>query len=184
MKKQREEYLKKVTIGEVENINNNITLESYNPNWPKLFKKLKQTILKVLPDATVEHVGSTSIPSLTAKPIIDIILLVKDSDDEASYLPQLESIDYYLRIREPDWYQHRLFKHHQYAVNLHVFSFGCLEAKRMLDFRDILRNDPNAFKLYADTKKKLASQKWKYVQEYADAKTEVIKMILNLKQHP
>ena len=87
----------------------------------------------------LEHVGSTSIPGLAAKPIIDIVLVVADSADEAAYVPALEAAGYVLRIREPGWFEHRVLNGPDTKVNLHVFSDGCPEIGRMLAFRDRLR---------------------------------------------
>jgi len=100
----------------------------------------------------VEHVGSTSIPGLTAKPIVDIVLVVADSRDEAAYAPALEKAGYKLRIREPEWHEHRMFKGGDDKVNLHVFSTGCPEVDRMLGFRDWLRCNEEDRELYARTK--------------------------------
>ncbi len=126
----------------------------------------------------IEHAGSTSVPGLAAKPVIDIVLVVADSADENAYFPALESANYRLRIREPEWYQHRLFNGPDTNVNLHVFSSGCPEADRMLTFRDWLRGNAADRDLYARTKLSLAQGEWKDVQEYADAKTAVVEEIL------
>jgi GrpB-like predicted nucleotidyltransferase (UPF0157 family) len=80
----------------------------------------------------LEHVGSTSVPGLAAKPIIDIVLEVANSADEATYAQDLEAAGYLLRIREPDWFEHRLFRGFGPRVNLHVFSAGCSETDRMV----------------------------------------------------
>jgi GrpB-like predicted nucleotidyltransferase (UPF0157 family) len=90
----------------------------------------------------LEHVGSTSVPGLAAKPIIDILLIVPDSSDEPAWLPDLEAAGYVLVIREPDWYQHRCLKGPDTNVNLHVYSPGCPEIERYLIFRDRLRGHP------------------------------------------
>src|SRR5438552_2460787 len=84
----------------------------------------------------LEHVGSTSVPGLIAKPIVDVLLAVSDSSDEATYVPPMEQAGYVLRIREPDWHQHRVFKGPDTEINLHVFSDACPEIERMLLFRD------------------------------------------------
>ncbi|EQD77627.1 protein belonging to Uncharacterized protein family UPF0157, partial [mine drainage metagenome] len=85
---------------------------------------------------------------------------------------------YRLRIREPDWHQHRLLKGPDTAVNLHVFSTGASEIDRMLALRDVLRSDPEARELYARAKRGLARRNWEYTQDYADAKSEVVAGIL------
>lgn len=139
-----------------------------------------QRIRRALGDGVVqlEHVGSTSVPGLAAKPRIDILLVVPDSSDEPSYVPALESAGYVLRIREPNWYEHRVFKGPDTDLNLHVFTRGCIEIDRMIGFRDWLRTDVEDRALYERTKRDLASRQWKYVQNYADAKTEVVEQIL------
>ena len=126
----------------------------------------------------VEHTGSTSVPGLAAKPLIDILLVVPDSADEPAYVPALEAAGYVLRIREPDWYQHRVFKGPDTDVNLHVFSDGCEEIDRILLFRDRLRTDDADRALYERTKRDLARRTWKYTQNYADAKSAVVEAII------
>ena len=89
----------------------------------------------------IEHVGSTSVPGLPAKPVVDIVLVVADSADEAAYVPDLEAAGYRLRHRVPFWYEHQ-FLVEEPAVQIYVFSVGCVEVERMLLFRDRLRNHP------------------------------------------
>jgi GrpB-like predicted nucleotidyltransferase (UPF0157 family) len=111
--------------------------------------------------------------------VIDIALVVVDSSDEPAYAPALEAAGYVLRVREPDWEQHRVFKDVDPNVNLHVFSPGSREVERMVGFRDWLRANPDDRELYLRTKRELAPRTWKYVQHYADAKTEVVEEILS-----
>ncbi len=106
------------------------------------------------------------------------IIEVTDSSDESAYLTPLESHGYELRIREPDWYEHRVLKGPDTDVNLHVFTVGCPEVDRMVRFRDHLRADPSDRKLYEARKRELASRRWAYIQNYADAKTDVIGEII------
>ena len=127
---------------------------------------------------SIEHVGSTSVPGLAAKPIIDIVLVVTDSANEPDYVADLETAGYVLRIREPHWFEHRVFKGPAADINLHVFSTDCPEVTRMLAFRDRLRNSEVDRDRYANTKRALARREWKYVQDYADAKTAAIQDIL------
>ncbi len=124
------------------------------------------------------HVGSTSVPGLASKPIIDICLVVADPSDEAAYVPALEAAGYTLRIREPEWFEHRLFKGPDTDVNLHVYPKGCPEIERYLLFRDQLRTNAADRELYERTKRELAQRNWRYVQNYADAKTEVVEAII------
>jgi GrpB-like predicted nucleotidyltransferase (UPF0157 family) len=175
-----DEQLRQATIGEVQRHDASITLREYDPEWPVLFSREELRIRKALhpPGIQLEHVGSTSVPGLAAKPIIDILLVIAGSADESSYDPALEAEGYVLRIREPDWYQHRLLKGPDTNINLHVFSSGSAEVDRMLTFRDLLRTSPEARELYEKTKRELAGRSWKYVQNYADAKSEIIRAIL------
>jgi GrpB-like predicted nucleotidyltransferase (UPF0157 family) len=126
----------------------------------------------------IEHVGSTSVPGLGAKPVIDILLVVADSADEPAYVPILESAGYSLRIREPDWHQHRMLKGPDIDINLHIFSAGCPEIARMVSFRDWLRANAADRALYEQTKLDLARCEWADVQQYADAKTAVVGEIM------
>jgi GrpB-like predicted nucleotidyltransferase (UPF0157 family) len=161
-------------------LNAPIALVDYDPAWPRMFAREEQRIRGALGERAVlvEHCGSTSVPGLAAKPIIDMVLVVPDSADEASYLPQLEAAGYTLRIREPDWYEHRVLNGPDVDVNLHVFSPGCPEVERMLLFRDTLRSSDAERIAYERTKRELAGRTWRYVQNYADAKSEVVEAII------
>jgi GrpB-like predicted nucleotidyltransferase (UPF0157 family) len=93
-------------------------------------------------------------------------------------VPQLEAAGYVLRIREPDWFEHRLSTGPDTDVNLHVFGSGAAEVERMLRFRDRLRGDDAARDRYARTRRELARRTWRHVQDYADAKTAVVEEVL------
>jgi GrpB-like predicted nucleotidyltransferase (UPF0157 family) len=161
-------------------VSSRISVVDYDERWPDMFRRKAEAIRAVMgPRALqVSHIGSTSVPGLAAKPVIDILLVVADSADEDSYVPALESAGYVLRIREPDWYEHRMFKGNGPESNLHVFSLRCEEIARVLTFRNWLRNNPADRDLYARAKLDLAQREWKYVQEYADAKTSVIREMM------
>ena len=152
----------------------------YDPAWPALYEIEAAKILGALGPAAlgVWHVGSTSVPGLAAKPLIDINLAVADSADEAAYVPALTAAGYRLHRREPDWYEHRLLKGVDPEVNMHVFTAGCVELERMLAFRDWLRTDEADRSLYEQTKRTLGARVWAHVQDYADANGEVVKQII------
>jgi GrpB-like predicted nucleotidyltransferase (UPF0157 family) len=175
-----DEELQAVTVGERKPHDAPITLAEYDPQWPSLFEREAERIRAVLGDRVLrlEHTGSTSVPGLAAKPIIDITLIVRDSADEPSYVPPLEAAGYALRIREPHWLEHRLLKGPDTDVNLHVFSQGSVELDRMVGFRDWLRAHPEDRDLYERTKRELATRTWRHVQHYADAKTAVVEEII------
>jgi len=176
-----DEELQKVVVGELKPHNAAITLVDYDAGWPRLFAEEAERIRATLGDTAlqIEHVGSTSVPGLPAKPIIDILLVVPDSADESSYVPAMEAAGYMLRIREPDWFEHRMFKGPDTNINLHVFGAGTLEIERMLRFRDWLRATDADRDHYANRKRELASRTWRHVQHYANAKTAVIHEIMN-----
>lgn len=152
----------------------------YDAGWPALFEREADRIRAALGNRVLqlEHAGSTSVPGLAAKPILDIVLAVADSADEPAYVPALELAGYWLKIREPNWFEHRMLKGPDTDVNLHVFSSGCAEIDRMLAFRDWLRDNAADRELYLRAKLTLAQREWENVQAYADAKTAVIGEIL------
>jgi GrpB-like predicted nucleotidyltransferase (UPF0157 family) len=157
-----------------------VTLVAYSAQWPVQYEREARRIRSALGERVLllEHVGSTSVPGLIAKPVIDICLVVTDPADEQAYVPALEGAGYVLRFREPDWFEHRLLNGPDIAVNLHVFGVGSSEVDRMLRFRDRLRSDPDDRELYARTKRELAARTWAYVQDYADAKSAVVAAIM------
>ena len=157
-----------------------VELVDPDPRWADVYAALEVDILAVLGGTAtlVEHCGSTSVPGLSAKPVIDILLLVPDPGDEAAYAPALEGIGLLLHIREPEWHQHRLFRAEDPRVNLHVFADGSPEAERMLLFRDRLRENADERDAYEATKRELATRRWDSVQGYADAKSDVVEDII------
>jgi GrpB-like predicted nucleotidyltransferase (UPF0157 family) len=176
----REDELRRFTIGELPRLDAPVTLVEYDAAWPALFEREADRIRGALGDRAMllEHVGSTSVPGLAAKPIVDILLAVADSADEPAYLPALEAAGYVLRIREPEWREHRMFKGPDTDVNLHVFSAGSAEIERLLGFRDWLRTHAEDRERYAAAKRELAGREWSYVQDYADAKSEIVEEIV------
>jgi GrpB-like predicted nucleotidyltransferase (UPF0157 family) len=165
-------------IGGVEKVS--IRILDYDPDWPQKFETHAGRIIEALGDAAlrIEHIGSTSVPGLAAKPIIDILVEVKDSADESAYLPQLEAAGYRLRVREPDWNEHRMFRTPERDVHVHVYSTGCSEIQRNLLFRNRLRRNIEDRNRYEQVKRKLAEKDWSDMNEYAQAKTEVIESII------
>jgi GrpB-like predicted nucleotidyltransferase (UPF0157 family) len=157
-----------------------VVVADYDPEWPKWFDTAAARIREALGDRVLrlDHVGSTSVPGLAAKPLIDINLVVADTTDEGAYVPPLEAIGYELRVREPDWYEHRMLRGFDPPVNLHVFNPVCVELERMVRFRDHLRTNDADRELYERAKRELAASEWKYVQNYADAKTQVVQEIM------
>jgi GrpB-like predicted nucleotidyltransferase (UPF0157 family) len=175
-----EEQIQAAWVGEPPVHDARIELADYDPSWPELFLREEERIRAALGERVerLEHVGSTAVPGLAAKPVIDMCLVVADSSDEEAYVPALETAGYVLRIREPEWYEHRVFKGPDTNVNLHMFSPGCPEIERYLLLRDRLRTNQADRELYERTKRELAEREWKYVQNHADAKTAVVEKII------
>ena len=174
-----EERLRNAVVGGPESPT--ITVEDYDSAWPERFDWEEERIRTALGRTAlaVEHIGSTSVPGLAAKPIIDILLVVEDSGDEPSYLPSLEEAGYVLRVRERDFHEHRMFRAPAKDVHVHVFSPDSPEVDRYLLLRDRLRSDDGERELYARTKWDLARKDWPTMQHYSEAKTEVIEGIIS-----
>jgi GrpB-like predicted nucleotidyltransferase (UPF0157 family) len=169
-----------VAAAEAERLTSKVEIVDYDPDWPRQFEQQAARIRRALGSAAlaIEHVGSTSVPGLAAKPVIDIALGVPDSSREETYVSELEAAGFSLIVREPDWFEHRMFRHSNPATNLHVFSKGCPEVEQMKLFRDWLRVNRADRDAYQRTKRELAKADWAFVQQYADAKTHVVREIM------
>ncbi len=173
-----ERYLRAVTIGELEPAA--IEVVDYDPRWPQRFALEAARIRTALDgrERLLEHIGSTAVPGLAAKPIIDILLVVDEPADEAAYVPALEGAGYVLRIREPGWYEHRMLRSPAKDVHVHVHPPDSPEIGRHLLLRDRLRIDAADREIYAAAKRRLATEDWPTMQHYAEAKGEVIEAII------
>jgi GrpB-like predicted nucleotidyltransferase (UPF0157 family) len=171
-------YLTEVMIGPPEHVD--IRICDYDPAWPERFRREAVRIDEALGgrQRLIEHIGSTAVPGLPAKPIVDILLVVDDAADEAAYLPALEAAGYVLRVREPDFHEHRMLRTPEKDVHVHVFSPGAPEIERYRLLRDRLRADEADRELYAQTKRHLAAHDWPTMQHYAEAKTEIVEAII------
>ncbi|THF85023.1 GrpB family protein [Deinococcus sp. KSM4-11] len=156
-----------------------IEVVPYDPQWPALYGREARRLRDLLGGRVLalEHVGSTAVPGLHAKPIIDLDLTVADSADEAAYVPTLEAAGYHLTIREPEWLEHRMFKGPDTDINLHVWSPGSPEAIRHVIFRDWLRTHPADRAAYAALKRDLATRPYAYIHEYNNDKSALIREI-------
>lgn len=136
-----------------------ITITPYDSAWPAQYAAQRSQITGALGARafTVEHAGSTAVPGLSAKNRLDIDLIVTDPADEAAYVPALEAAGYALRLREPDWYEHRCLWNEGHTVNLHVFGPDCDEHLRHLILRDWLRSHPEDRAFYETEKQRSAT---------------------------
>lgn len=167
-----------VLIGGIEK--REIVIVDYDPLWPEKFQKHAAIISQALGQKAlvIEHVGSTSVPGLAAKPIIDIDVVVEDSSNEAAYLPDLVGAGYVLRVREPDWHEHRMFRTPELDVHMHIFSPGCAEVARHVAFRNRLRSHSEDRLRYEALKRRLATEDWPDMNAYASAKSKVVEEII------
>lgn len=154
----------------------------YDPTWPQKYRELEELVRNALGDRVLEidHVGSTAVPGLAAKPVIDIALIVADSADEAAWVPDLEAKDFDLVIREPWWYEHRALVHPQPRCNLHVYGPEAAEPVRQRIFRDWLTEHPDDLALYQQAKlesAEAANAAGEHVMQYNSRKEQVIRNI-------
>jgi GrpB-like predicted nucleotidyltransferase (UPF0157 family) len=172
------EYVRRVTVGAIEQTP--IVLAGHDPAWATRFAEHAAVIRGALGERAllVEHIGSTSVPGLAAKPIVDVLLVVADSADEPAYLPALEAAGYELRVREPEFHEHRMLRTPARDLHLHVLSDGSSEIERHLLLRDRLRREPHERDLYEQTKRELVAREWPTMSHYAEAKGAVIEQII------
>jgi GrpB-like predicted nucleotidyltransferase (UPF0157 family) len=155
-----------------------VVIVDADPTWPVQFDQLAADLHAALGRTalSIEHVGSTSVPDLAAKPVIDIDLTVADTRHEDDYVPALVAIGYWLVIREPGWYEHRCLRLDKPRVNLHVWEPDCPEAVRHQLFRDWLRTHPNDRRAYEDAKR-AAVPGGGHVMDYNRRKEAVMRAI-------
>ncbi len=154
-----------------------IVIVDYDPGWRGRYELEREKVARALGVRAVriEHIGSTAVPGLAAKPIVDLLVTVKDVDDEPAIAPALESAGYHLRVREP---AHLMFRTSERDVHVHIWSDSDPEVTRHLAFRDQLRRSQDDRDAYVRLKRELAGREWDSMDEYADAKGDLITAIL------
>jgi GrpB-like predicted nucleotidyltransferase (UPF0157 family) len=172
----RDAWLDSVLIGGRER--RTIVIRDYDQAWPGRFREEQARVLAALGGAAqrIEHFGSTAVPGLAAKPIVDVLVTVVDPNDEAAFRPALEAQGYQLRVREPG---HRMFRTAAGDVHIHVWADSDPEVERCLRFRDRLRASSQDRAAYERLKRDLARQDWSDMNYYADAKGALIGTILD-----
>ncbi|GAA1650631.1 GrpB family protein [Actinoplanes couchii] len=153
-----------------------VGLCDHDPRWARAYDQHRQRILGAVTavDVEVEHIGSTSVPGLAAKPIVDIVVAVPDITAEEDYLDGLLAAGYELRVREPG---HRLVRTPARDVHVHIYERGATAIHDYLLLRDHLRTDAADRALYEDVKRNLMTRRWTDMNDYADAKNDVIHAI-------
>jgi GrpB-like predicted nucleotidyltransferase (UPF0157 family) len=150
-----------------------IGLHDHDDRWADVFAEHRQRIRSALAplEVEIEHIGSTAVPGLAAKPIVDLVVVVPDVTAEAEYLDPLLDAGYVLRVREPG---HRLVRTPARDVHVHVYGRGAAAVEDYLLLRDRLRADAEDRALYERTKRELIARRWDDMNDYADAKTDVV----------
>jgi GrpB-like predicted nucleotidyltransferase (UPF0157 family) len=145
----------------------------YDPAWPVRFGAERERLRVALGARArrIEHIGSTAVPGLAAKPIVDILVEIDRLDEDPGFCDSLQEAGYELRVREPD---HRMFRTPARDVHVHFWLTGSDDIARHLVFRDWLRTHPEDRRLYERTKRELATRFWPDMNYYAEAKTPVI----------
>ncbi len=158
-----------------------IVVVPYRQEWPETFRLHQERIAAALGAAalSIDHVGSTAVPDLDARPIVDILVAVADSAAEEAHVPALEQCGYVLRLRESEFAEHQMFRTEELDVHVHVFSKGSPEIERCLRFRDALLAAPFLRARYQELKRSLAVQESQDMNAYAKAKSKFVEAIIH-----
>ena len=170
-----DEELDRVLIGGREE--REVRIEPYSEEWPRRFEEERRRIEAAMGAVArrVEHVGSTAVPGLAAKPVIDVMVTVDDPEDEGAFVPRLEGVGYELRVREPG---HRMLRTPARDVHVHIWTSGTDDERRHVLFRDWLRSHPEERRAYEAAKRDLAGR-WRDTNYYARAKGPFIDGVLD-----
>jgi GrpB-like predicted nucleotidyltransferase (UPF0157 family) len=154
-----------------------VRIVEYDPAWLARFESERAGIASALGliARRIEHIGSTAVPGLAAKPVVDVMVTVDDPDDDAAVLLPLTRAGYVLRVIEPE---HRMFRTPQRDVHVHLWRAGGHDERRHLLFRDWLRENADDRERYETVKRELASREWDDSNDYADAKNAVVAAIM------
>jgi GrpB-like predicted nucleotidyltransferase (UPF0157 family) len=160
-----------------------VRIVDYDPGWSARFESERARVATALGSTArrVEHIGSTAVPGLAAKPVVDVMVTVDDPDDDAAFLHGLVSAGYVPRVIEPE---HRMFRSPQSDVHVHLWRVGSDDERRHLLFRDWLRQSADDRALYESVKRGLAERTWEDSNDYALAKGDVVAEIMGRAEGP
>jgi GrpB-like predicted nucleotidyltransferase (UPF0157 family) len=158
-----------------------VVVVDYDPNWPSVFDQLRSHIWPEVSDIalSVEHIGSTAVPGLRAKPVIDVCVVVASKELIPPAIERIQRLGYVHRgtlgvpdreaFRRPD----HLPRHH-----LYLSPANALSLRNQIGFRDYLRTHPDVARQYGDLKTELARRYPDDIDLYIDGKTEFVLGIL------
>ncbi len=157
-----------------------IVLAPYNPEWPDMFAAERDRLRAPLgPEIRIEHIGSTAVPGLAAKPVIDIMAGLPDFSGADALVPGVVALGYrHIREYEAAMPFRRFFTRDQNgarAFHVHMVQAGGEFWERHLLFRDFLRSHPDTAREYAGMKAGFAEREWENGNAYAEAKTPFIR---------
>ena len=160
-----------------------VVIVDYDPRWPVLFEEEKKLILGIARQKilAVEHIGSTAVPGLAAKPIIDMMAGVRGTSEADERLPVLAGIGYDHVTPEPDnqeWFYCLGKGFHSVGYHLHLVKFESNHWNRHLLFRDLLRKRPGVAKQYQELKKRMAEKLGPEREVYTESKTSFIESVI------
>ena len=159
-----------------------VRLAQYSPEWKTLYEKEERLLKDLIGEYVIDiqHIGSTSIPDMIAKPIIDIGIAIKDFEEGQRLVKPVESLGYEYKGENGIPGRHYFVKGNPTTHHLHIVEIDSEEWKKNITFRDALRKNENLAKEYAELKLNLA-EKFKYDRvAYTDGKTDFVNYILSL----
>ena len=154
-----------------------VEIAEYDAAWMQRYAIARERIATALGAAAlqIEHIGSTAVPGLAAKPIVDVLVVV-ERPAAPEHEAALTAVGYVLRVREP---QHRMFRTPERDVHVHLWPAGSIEIERYLKLRDHLRANDEDREAYAALKRELAARgEWRDTNDYAEAKGPFIEGVL------
>ena len=162
-----------------------VRLAQYSPEWKMLYEEEERLLKDLIGEYVIDiqHIGSTSVPGLIAKPIIDIGIAIKDFEEGQRLVKPIESLGYEYKGENGIPKRHYFVKGNPTTHHLHIVEIDSEEWKKNITFRDALRKDENLAKEYAKLKLNLA-EKFKYDRvAYTDGKTDFVNYILKLSKN-
>jgi len=157
-----------------------VEVVSYNSNWKKMYKEESEKIKNILNDIIIDihHIGSTAIPGIKAKPVIDILAEVKDIEAVDQYNHEMEELGYEV-MGEYGIPKRRFFRKggNKRTHHIHIFQAGNEEIERHINFKEYLITHPDKRREYSKLKEKLANKYTYDVESYTNGKSDFIKEI-------
>jgi GrpB-like predicted nucleotidyltransferase (UPF0157 family) len=158
--------------------NTPVVIADYDPHWPEMYEEERARIIDAIGTwlVDIQHVGSTSVPGMAAKPVVDIMPGVRTLDDDREFIGPMEALGYnFLPVDEDDIPERRYFRRGDPRLfHVHIAEIGGEFWNKHLAFRDYLRAHPDTAAEYATLKRRLAAEYGSDRLGYTNAKSEFI----------